>query len=110
MEFDLDAFIAATLAEDLGEGGDITSAAVIPSEARFEGVDYDTSLTINGKHPWRLMAQWQHPATKKVYSFRSDPIWFDPSPYVNRETLDVMVNADDPSQYQIDMSFLPKSG
>lgn len=38
MEFDLDAFVAATLAEDLGEGGDITSAAVIPADARFEGV------------------------------------------------------------------------
>jgi len=36
--FDLDAFVAATLAEDLGEGGDITSAAVIPAEARFRGV------------------------------------------------------------------------
>jgi nicotinate-nucleotide pyrophosphorylase (carboxylating) len=36
--FDLDRFVAATLAEDLGEGGDITSAAVIPSEARFRGV------------------------------------------------------------------------
>ena len=35
--FDLDAFVAATLAEDLGEGGDITSAAVIPAEARFSG-------------------------------------------------------------------------
>jgi len=36
--FDLDAFVAATLAEDLGQGGDITSAAVIPAEARFTGV------------------------------------------------------------------------
>ncbi|HMG46376.1 MAG TPA: carboxylating nicotinate-nucleotide diphosphorylase [Allosphingosinicella sp.] len=36
--FDLDGFVAATLAEDLGEAGDITSAAVIPAEARFEGV------------------------------------------------------------------------
>jgi nicotinate-nucleotide pyrophosphorylase (carboxylating) len=36
--FDLDAFVAATLAEDLGEAGDITSAAVIPEEARFGGV------------------------------------------------------------------------
>ena len=36
--FDLDAFIAATLAEDLGDKGDITSAAVIPAEARFTGV------------------------------------------------------------------------
>ena len=36
--FDLDAFVAATLAEDLGERGDITSEAVIPADARFTGV------------------------------------------------------------------------
>jgi len=35
--FDLDSFVHATLAEDLGEAGDITSAAVIPEEARFTG-------------------------------------------------------------------------
>lgn len=36
--FDLDAFVAATLAEDLGDKGDITSAAVIPADACFRGV------------------------------------------------------------------------
>jgi nicotinate-nucleotide pyrophosphorylase (carboxylating) len=36
--FDVERFVAATLAEDLGEGGDITSAAVIPEAARFTGV------------------------------------------------------------------------
>jgi nicotinate-nucleotide pyrophosphorylase (carboxylating) len=36
---DLDAFIAATLAEDLGPTGrDVTSESVIPAEARFAGV------------------------------------------------------------------------
>jgi len=35
--FDLRAFVAATLAEDLGEGGDITSDAVIPADAVFRG-------------------------------------------------------------------------
>lgn len=34
--FDLDAFIRATLAEDMGAGGDITSAAVIPPDARLD--------------------------------------------------------------------------
>ena len=37
-DFDIDAFVAATLAEDLGTIGDITSAAVIPADARFTGV------------------------------------------------------------------------
>ena len=36
--FDLDGFVRATLAEDLGEHGDITSAAVIPADACFSGV------------------------------------------------------------------------
>ncbi|WP_095012359.1 carboxylating nicotinate-nucleotide diphosphorylase [Tsuneonella mangrovi] len=41
--FDIDAFVAATLAEDLGEGlpgggHDVTSESVIPADARFSGV------------------------------------------------------------------------
>ena len=37
-DFNMQAFVAATLAEDLGEAGDITSTAVIPADARFRGV------------------------------------------------------------------------
>ena len=37
-DFDLDGFVGATLAEDMGQGGDITSAATIPADALFEGV------------------------------------------------------------------------
>ena len=36
--YDLDPFVTATLAEDMGDKDDITSAAVIPAEARFTGV------------------------------------------------------------------------
>ena len=33
--FDLDDYVTRTLAEDLGTGGDVTSAATIPADARF---------------------------------------------------------------------------
>ncbi len=33
--FDLDSFVKTTLAEDLGSGGDVTSQAVIPADARL---------------------------------------------------------------------------
>ncbi|GLR47416.1 carboxylating nicotinate-nucleotide diphosphorylase [Sphingomonas astaxanthinifaciens] len=33
--FDTDAFVTRTLAEDMGQGGDVTSASTIPAEARF---------------------------------------------------------------------------
>ena len=47
--FDLGDFIRNTLAEDLGEGGDITSAAVIPSDARFTGtMDSRDAIVVAG--------------------------------------------------------------
>lgn len=47
--FDCDSFVRATLAEDLGPGGDITASAVIPAEARFEGVmDSRDPITVAG--------------------------------------------------------------
>ena len=52
-DFDIPAFVAATLAEDLqgpgGEAGDITSTAVIPADARFTGVmDSRDAITVAG--------------------------------------------------------------
>jgi nicotinate-nucleotide pyrophosphorylase (carboxylating) len=47
--FDLDQFVRAILAEDLGEGGDITSEAVIPAGARFRGImDSRDSIVVAG--------------------------------------------------------------
>ncbi len=47
--FDMAAFVASTLAEDLGEGGDITSNAVIPADARFDSVmDSRDAITVAG--------------------------------------------------------------
>ena len=52
--FDLDAFVTATLAEDLGEGlpgggRDVTCESVIPAEARFAGVmDSRDAITVCG--------------------------------------------------------------
>jgi nicotinate-nucleotide pyrophosphorylase (carboxylating) len=52
--FDLDTFIAATLAEDLGAGlpgggHDVTSESVIPAELRFSGVmDSRDAITVAG--------------------------------------------------------------
>jgi nicotinate-nucleotide pyrophosphorylase (carboxylating) len=52
--FDLDAFVRATLAEDLGQGWpgggrDVTSESVIPADARFAGVmDSRDAITVCG--------------------------------------------------------------
>jgi len=47
--FDIEAFVATTLAEDLGPGVDVTSQAVIPAEARFDAVmDTRDAITVAG--------------------------------------------------------------
>ncbi len=47
--FDLATFVAATLAEDMGDAGDITAAAVIPADAVFTGVmDSRDAITVAG--------------------------------------------------------------
>lgn len=47
--FDLPAFVTATLAEDMGDAGDITAAAVIPADAVFTGImDSRDAITVAG--------------------------------------------------------------
>lgn len=41
--------------------------------------------------------------------FESDPIFYDPGEYVQRETLDVLIDNNDPRRYQVVTDFLPKS-
>ena len=78
-------------------------------QAKLAGAELNTGLKVNGRSPWRLRAQWQHPVTQKVYVFYSDNLWFDPTEYCNCETVAAVVNADDPRQYVVDTSFLPQT-
>ncbi|MEO0499942.1 MAG: carboxylating nicotinate-nucleotide diphosphorylase [Pseudomonadota bacterium] len=48
-DFDLDAFVDGTLAEDAGAAGDVTSAAVIPADATLDAVmDSREAITVCG--------------------------------------------------------------
>ncbi len=81
----------------------------MPVEADFIEVGKDYSLKVNGRSPWVLRAQWQHPLTQEVHVFESEHIWFDPTPFTgDRRTLTVRVDADDPKRHRIDLGFLPK--
>lgn len=78
-------------------------------QAKFEGVE-SGNVQVNGRDSYRLKCQWQHPVTQKVYIFHSARVWFDPAPFVKRDTLDVLVDMDNPKRYQVDTSFLPEAG
>jgi hypothetical protein len=77
-------------------------------QAQYTGVRLDTSVSVNRRHPWRLTAQWQNPVTGNIHTFESDMLFYDPSEYVRRDTLEVLIDADDPNRHYIDLGFLPK--
>ncbi len=79
-------------------------------QARVSGVERDINTSSRGRNPWRITAQWQNPVDQKVYLFSSDPIWFDPTPYAHPETVEVLINVNDPHQYAMNTDFLPKAG
>ena len=48
-DFDIDAFVSRVLTEDLGKGGDVTSNATIPADARFTAqVNARQSIAVAG--------------------------------------------------------------
>ncbi len=73
-------------------------------DAEFLRCYLDTSLKINGRSPYRVTAQATHPATGKLASFKSDPIWIDLSDILRDRRVPVFVDHDKPKQHYIDLS------
>ena len=66
------------------------------------------SITVNGRHPLRIVSQWYDPATHQVHLFYSRNLWFDPSEFVDMNVITVYVDPSNLSNYYMDTSFLPK--
>jgi hypothetical protein len=80
-------------------------------EAAFQEVALDTSTRVNGQSPFVIWAQWHNPADARVYTFKSDAVWFDPTAYVPRERpIRVYIDPRNPKHYCVDTSFLPEAG
>jgi hypothetical protein len=79
-------------------------------QAQIIEVGKNTNLKINGRSPWVVRAQWQHPVTQEVHVFQSENLWYDPSQFIgDREQIPVRVDADNPKRFRVDISWLPKS-
>jgi hypothetical protein len=74
----------------------------------LQGITRNTSLTMNGRHPWRITSQWLDPVSNKVRVFNSANLWFDPTKFVTGKQLTVLLDPKDPQRYHMDVSFLPE--
>ncbi len=71
-------------------------------------VERDLSVEMNGSNPWRIVSQWQNPASGNVRVFHSEHLWFDPGEYVKAGKITVLLDPRDERRYHMDVSFLPK--
>lgn len=82
-----------------------------PIDVPFTEVRYNTSLKVNGDSPFVITGQWHDKTTNKVYTFESDNIWYDPTPFVgDGRLLRVMIDPANPARYVMDTAFLPEAG
>lgn len=83
-------------------------ASGTPVQAKIQGVERNTLVSMNGVNPWRVAARWQDPASGEMHVFRSENLWYDPSEQLKRDSVTVYVDPANPKRYAMDVSFLPK--
>lgn len=76
--------------------------------AKFQSVEVNSSLRVNGRSPYHILAQWRNPVTSELHIFKSENLWFDPSDYMNQDEITVFVDKENPKKFYVDVSFLPK--
>ena len=74
---------------------------------KFDRVEQNTKIRVNGAYPYRIFSQGQNPFTGQVESFCSKNLWMDPSPYLRDRSIDVLIDPNNPKRYWLDTGFLP---
>lgn len=79
-----------------------------PVETQFQSIEINDMVEVNGRNPFRIVTQWQHPITHEIHVFESDNIWYDPNDYIADKPITVFVDMANPKRYTMDTSFLPR--
>ncbi len=69
-------------------------------------IELDRSTSIQGKHPWRIYADWKDPLNAAQYTFKSSCLMFDPSPHLSRDRIQVCYDPYNPRNYQMNLDDL----
>ena len=70
----------------------------------IESIERDTSVTVNGRHPFRVYCNYKNPADGMTYKFKSDCLYFNPNDsYKVGDSVDVFVNPDNYKKYYVEI-------
>jgi len=82
----------------------------IPIQTQFNRVDYNTTITVNGRSPYVVVSHKRDPINgTRIWEFKSLNLWFDPTPYIDSgKSITVYVDPENYKRYAMDMSQLPR--
>lgn len=68
-----------------------------------EGIGYNTSYSVNGRHPYVIYCTYRDDYKNIIYRFKSDNLWNNPESIVQPGSeIRIYVNRDDYSKYHVD--------
>ena len=70
-------------------------------KAEITSVGLNKALRNNGKNPYFVMARWHDPLTKRVYNFKSDSLWVEPTTLSPGTNVDVLIDPKNYDRYQV---------
>lgn len=80
-------------------------------QADFQEVEFHTTRSNDddSSTKWfQVVAQWHDRSSNQIFVFRSRNLRFDPTDHVQLQTVPVYIEPGNPTQYHMDLSFLPK--
>jgi hypothetical protein len=76
----------------------------LPIETQFHGVEENEKISVNRRHPYRIVSHWTK--DNELHVFRSENLWFDPSDRIESDKITVWVDPNNMKKYYMDIAFL----
>ncbi len=78
-------------------------------QATYQGVEINSSFTVNGRSPYRVVTHWKNPVTGELHIFKSENLWYNPADHLKEhQYITVYLELSNPKKYWVDTSVLPK--
>lgn len=79
----------------------------MPINVKISEVIINNNIRINQRSPYQIIADYHDTLNNRLIRYKSGYIFFDPTPYINKELVTVYVDKRNPKIYYLDISFLP---
>jgi Protein of unknown function (DUF3592)/TIR domain len=80
-----------------------------PIVTAFHSVEQNTTIEVNGRHPFFVITQWRNPVSHQLVQFRSPALWEDPTVKAKDRMITVVVDPENFHDYVMDLSYLRRA-